>query len=85
MNVITHNLSAMNAQRQYKAVTSARVKSTEKLSSGYRINRAADDAAGLTISEKLRSKIRALSMGEENIQDGISWCQIGRASCRERV
>lgn len=52
--VISHNLTAMNAQRQFKIVDRKRAKSTEKLSSGYRINRAADDAAGLAISEKMR-------------------------------
>ena len=58
--VVQHNLSAMNTNRQMGTVTSALSKSTEKLSSGYRINRAADDAAGLSISEKMRSQIRGL-------------------------
>ena len=56
MNIVAHNLSAMNAQRQFGINTRSKIKSTEKLSSGYKINRAADDAAGLTISEKMRSK-----------------------------
>ena len=56
--VITHNILGMNAQRQYNTVGSNKKKSTEKLSSGFKINRAADDAAGLTISEKMRRNIR---------------------------
>ena len=74
--VITHNLIANNAQRQYKAIGGLRQKTTEKLSSGYKINRAADDAAGLSISEKLRWQVRGLDQGVENISDGISACQI---------
>ena len=58
--VVQHNMQAMNANRMLNITTGAQSKSTEKLSSGYRINRAADDAAGLTISEKMRSQIRGL-------------------------
>ena len=81
--VISHNLAAMNAQRQYKLNTAAARKSTEKLSSGYKVNRAADDAAGLTISEKMRSMIRGLNQGTENIEDGISLCQIADGALAE--
>ena len=70
--VVQHNLTAMNANRQLSGVTNAQAKSTEKLSPGYRINRAADDAAGLTISEKMRSQIRGLNKASSNAQDGIS-------------
>lgn len=81
--VIAHNITAMNAQRQYKVVGLDKKKSTEKLSSGYRINRAADDAAGLSISEKMRKQIRGLDQGQENIQDGISYLQIGDGAMEE--
>ena len=81
--VIAHNLVAMNAQRQYGIVTSSKAKNTEKLSSGYKINRAADDAAGLTISEKMRSQIRGLNQGIENSQHGISMTQIGDGALAE--
>ena len=81
--VITNNIIAMNAQRQFNTVGRKKAKSTEKLSSGYRINRAADDAAGLTISEKMRSQIRGLSQGVENTQDGISMCQIADGALEE--
>jgi len=83
--VISHNLTAMNAQRQYNIVDSKRAKSTEKLSSGYKINRAADDAAGLAISEKMRRQIRGLSQGAENIQDGTSACQIMDGALNETM
>jgi len=73
---VQSNLLAMNAQRQFNINASQSAKTTEKLSSGYRINRAADDAAGLSISEKMRLQIRGLTQGENNIQDGISACQI---------
>ena len=69
MNIVAHNLSAMNAQRQFGINTRSKIKSTEKLSSGYKINRAADDAAGLSISEKMRRQIRGLTQGVENTQD----------------
>lgn len=73
---VQHNLSAYNAQRMYGIVTKKKAKSTEKLSSGYRINRSADDAASLSISEKMRRQIRGLSQGVENTEDGVSLCQV---------
>ena len=66
--VVQHNMSAMNANRMLGVTTSAQSKSTEKLSSGFRINRAADDAAGLSISEKMRSQIRGLNQASTNAQ-----------------
>lgn len=75
MLTVAHNIQAMNAQRQFNIVNKSKVSSTEKLSSGYKINRAADDAAGLAISEKMRRQIRGLNQGAFNIQDGISLCQ----------
>lgn len=81
--VITHNILGMNAQRQFNIVGSKKKKSTEKLSSGFRINRAADDAAGLTISEKMRSQIRGLNQGIENTQDGVSLCQVADGALHE--
>ena len=74
--VINHNLIAMNGQRQTKAVTSSKDKRMEKLSSGYRINRAADDAAGLSISEKMRFQIRGLTQGVKNMQEGVNYCKV---------
>ena len=74
--VVQHNLSAMNTSRQLNGVSSSLSKSTEKLSSGYRINRAGDDAAGLSISEKMRSQIRGLNKASSNAQDGISLIQV---------
>lgn len=74
--IIKHNLSAINAGRHNNFISKAKAKSTEKLSSGYRINRAADDAAGLSISEKMRRQIRGLNQGTYNTQDGISLCQV---------
>ena len=73
---VVNNLGAMNAQRQFNITGGTLSKSMEKLSSGFRINRAADDAAGLTISEKMRSQIRGLNQGSDNIQDGIHLIQI---------
>ena len=70
--VVQHNLTAMNANRQLGITTGAQAKSSEKLSSGYRINRAGDDAAGLKISEKMRSQIRGLDKASSNAQDGVS-------------
>lgn len=81
--VVTHNLQSMFAQRSLGSVSTHKKKSTEKLSSGYKINRAADDAAGLTISEKMRSLVRGLSQGVENTQDGISMCQIADGALEE--
>lgn len=83
--VIQHNLLALNANRQLGIVKSNLSKSTEKLSSGYKINRAADDAAGLSISEKMRKQIRGLSQAAENIQDGISLCQVADGALNETV
>lgn len=83
MNVVAHNLVAMNAQRQFGINLKGKAKSTEKLSSGYRINRAADDAAGLSISEKMRRQIRGLSKGVENAQDGVSLCQVADGALAE--
>ena len=80
---VAHNILAMNAQRQYNISTSNKSKSTEKLSSGYRINRAADDAAGLSISEEMRRQIRGLDKGGSNIQEGISLCQIADGALGE--
>ena len=74
--VVSHNLLAMNANRRLGITNKSKSKSTEKLASGYRINRAADDAAGLAISEKMRHQIRGMSQGVENTQDGISLCQV---------
>lgn len=83
MNMVNHNLIAMNAQRMLGTDTRKKAKSAEKLSSGYKINRAADDAAGLAISEKMRKMIRGLNQGTENAQDGVSWIQIGDGSLEE--
>ena len=81
--VVQHNLSSMNTNRQLGTVTEAMSKSTEKLSSGYKINRAADDAAGLSISEKLRSQIRGLDKAASNSQDGISLIQVAEGALNE--
>ncbi len=81
--VIRHNLTAANAGRQYNIVGKRKAKKMEKLSSGYRINRAADDAAGLSISEKMRRQIRGLSQGIENTQDGVSLCQVADGALNE--
>ncbi|MGN0350663.1 MAG: flagellin [Roseburia sp.] len=81
--VVQHNLTAMNANRQLGITTSAQAKSSEKLSSGYRINRAGDDAAGLTISEKMRSQIRGLNKASSNAQDGVSLIQVAEGALNE--
>jgi flagellin len=81
--VVQHNLSAMNTSRQLNMVTNDLSKSTEKLSSGYRINRAGDDAAGLSISEKMRSQIRGLNKAASNAQDGISLIQVAEGALNE--
>ena len=73
--VINHNLNAMNAHRNMNSSVINQGKSMEKLSSGLRINRAGDDAAGLAISEKMRSQIRGLNQASRNVQDGISLIQ----------
>jgi len=72
---INNNITALNSHRQYGINNGAIAKNVEKLSSGYRINRAGDDAAGLAISEKMRAQIRGLNMGSKNAQDGISLVQ----------
>ena len=81
--VVQHNLTAMNTNRQLGGITSSQAKSTEKLSSGYRINRAGDDAAGLSISEKMRSQIRGLNKASSNAQDGISLIQVAEGALNE--
>ena len=81
--VVQHNLPASNASRMYNITGSDISKSSEKLSSGYKINVAADDAAGLAISEKMRRQIRGLDRGLENVQDGISFCQIADGALNE--
>lgn len=81
--VISHNLNAMNAHRQMKSNTTSTGKSIEKLSSGLRINRAGDDAAGLAISEKMRSQIRGLNQGSTNAQDAISLVQTTEGALTE--
>lgn len=73
--IVQHNITSMNANRQLGIVGNNLAKSTEKLSSGYRINRAADDAAGLAISEKMRAQVRGLNRASDNAQDGISLIQ----------
>lgn len=81
--VIQHNLLALNANRQLGIVTNNLSKSTEKLSSGYKINCAADDAAGLSISEKMRKQIRGLSQASRNVEDGISLLQVADGALTE--
>jgi len=81
--VVQHNLTAMNSNRMLGVTTSAQAKSTEKLSSGYKINRAADDAAGLSISEKMRKQIRGLTQASANAEDGISTVQTAEGALTE--
>ena len=81
--VVQHNLTAMNSNRMLGLTTKTQAKSTEKLSSGYKINRAADDAAGLSISEKMRKQIRGLSQASLNAQDGISAVQTAEGALNE--
>ena len=81
--VVQHNLTAMNSNRMLGVTTSTQAKSTEKLSSGYKINRAADDAAGLSISEKMRKQIRGLDQASTNAQDGISAVQTAEGALTE--
>ena len=81
--VVQHNMTAANANRMLGITTSAQAKSSEKLSSGYKINRAGDDAAGLTISEKMRSQIRGLDKASDNAQDGISAIQSAEGALNE--
>lgn len=81
--VVKHNITAMNSNRMLNITSSAQAKSTEKLSSGYKINRAADDAAGLSISEKMRRQIRGLTQASANAQDGISCVQTAEGALNE--
>ena len=81
--VVQHNLTAMNANRMLGITTNAQAKQTERLSSGYRINRAADDAAGLSISEKMRRQIRGLDQAATNAQDGVSLVQATEGALNE--
>ena len=81
--VVQHNLTAMNTNRQLGIVTTSQAKATEKLSSGYRNNRAGDDAAGLSISEKMRSQIRGLNKASNNAQNGISLIQTPEGALNE--
>ena len=81
--VITHNMMAMNAQRQLGINNKNRAKTTEKLSSGYKINRAGDNAAGLSISEKMRGQIRGLSQASSNMEDAVSLVQTADGAMQE--
>ena len=81
--VVQHNLTAMNSNRMLGLTSKTQAKSTEKLSSGYKINRAADDAAGLSISEKMRRQIRGLTQASANAQDGISCVQTAEGALNE--
>ena len=81
--VVQHNMQAMNANRMLNVTTSTQAKSTEKLSSGYKINRAADDAAGLTISEKMRKQIKGLDRASTNAEDGVSAVQTAEGALTE--
>ena len=81
--VVQHNLTAMNSNRMLGVTTKTQAKSTEKLSSGYKINRAADDAAGLAISEKMRRQVRGLTQASANAQDGISCVQTAEGALNE--
>jgi len=81
--VVQHNMQAANANRMLNITTGAQSKSTEKLSSGYRINRAADDAAGLSISEKMRKQIRGLDKASSNAEDGVSSVQTAEGALTE--
>ncbi|MBF1004435.1 MAG: flagellar hook protein, partial [Lachnospiraceae bacterium] len=81
--VVQHNLRAMNSNRMLGITSSTQAKSTEKLSSGYKVNRAADDAAGLSISEKMRRQVRGLTQASLNAQDGISCVQTAEGALQE--
>ncbi len=81
--IVQHNLTAMNSNRQLGITTNAQAKSSEKLSSGYKINRAGDDAAGLKISEKMRSQVRGLTRASTNAQDGVSLIQTAEGALNE--
>ena len=81
--VVQHNLTAMNTNRQLGIITQNQAKSTEQLASGYRVNRAGDDAAGLSISEKMRSQIRGLNKASDNAQHGVSLIQTAEGALNE--
>ena len=81
--VVQHNISAMNANRMLGITQGSLAKSTEKLSSGYKVNRAADDAAGLSISEKMRKQIKGLDRASTNAQDGVSCVQTAEGALTE--
>lgn len=81
--IVQHNMTALNANRQLGVTNKALANSTEKLSSGYRVNRAADDAAGLSISEKMRGQIRGLDQASTNAQDGQSLIQTAEGALSE--
>src|ERR687893_2608687 len=80
---IQNNVEAFNTHRQLSVTSTAASKSMEKLSSGYRINRASDDAAGLAISEKMRGQIGGLAQAQRNAQDGVSLVQTGEGALKE--
>ena len=81
--IVKHNLTAMNSNRMLGLTTSTQAKSTEKLSSGYKVNRAADDASGLAMSEKMRRQVRGLTQASANAQDGISMVQTAEGALNE--
>lgn len=81
--IINHNIAALNTHRQLSTATNAQSKNMEKLSSGLRINRAGDDAAGLSVSEKMRSQLRGLEQASRNSQDGISYLQTAEGALNE--
>ena len=83
VNIVAHNLQGMFTNRQLGIVNTDKKKFSEKLSTGYKINRAADDAAGLSISEKMRKHIRGLNQGSKNISDGVNYCQIADGAMAE--
>lgn len=82
--IIQHNITSMNANRQLGIVGGSLAKATEKLASGYRVNRAADDAAGLAISEKMRAQVRGLNRASDNAQDGISMIQTAEGAMEQQ-
>lgn len=83
VSVVAHNIMAMNGSRQLNINSRSKSKSAERLASGYRINRASDDAAGLAISEKIRKQVRGLDRGQQNTQDGVSFCQTADGAMNE--
>ena len=83
MQIIAHNLASMFTNRQLNITTKNKSKAVEKLSSGYRVNRVADDAAGLSISEKMRYQIRGLDRGSKNTEEGISFIQVADGAMQE--